>query len=204
VVGVGASRWSGVIARQNLATRVPARRGSCAAGGGGLRPGVGKACALPWLGLVQGGKPAFTGLAEPLVSGFARGRGAHRRRPAIEGSGHFRVKIYAKPETMVFQLYTAKKWSVFHTELHPLWSIKTLPTDMTRIPRQWRASLMAPFFPFGAAHGGEETDHRCSRLRFSSTASPSLGLVWSIKEPATCGKVSKISLHSVEKSNTAP
>jgi hypothetical protein len=125
-------------------------------------------------------------------------------QPGILAIVSFRVKIYAKPEAIVLQLHTAKKWSVFHTELHALWSIKALQTDMSRVPRQWRAPLMAPFLPCGAAHGGEETDSQCSRLWFSSTASPSFGLVWPMKEPAACGKVGKISLHSVEKSNAAP
>src|SRR5882724_9469704 len=90
VVGGGPSLRPHVIARQDLATRgpagtggAPAGRGGAPAGGGRLRPAVGKACALPWLGLVRGGKPAFTGRANPLRGGGARGRGAHRRRPAI-------------------------------------------------------------------------------------------------------------------------
>jgi hypothetical protein len=42
---------------------------------------------------------------------------------------------------------------------------------------------MAPFFSFGVAHGGEETDHQCSRLWFSSTDAPSFGVVWRIGIP---------------------
>jgi hypothetical protein len=33
--------------------------------------------------------------------------------------------------------HTAKKQSVFHTELHVSWSMKVLKIDMPRVPRQW-------------------------------------------------------------------
>ena len=55
---------------------------------------------------------------------------------AYEGSGHFRAKIYSKPEASVMRQHTAKKRSAFHTELHALWSIKTFKIDMSRVPRQ--------------------------------------------------------------------
>jgi hypothetical protein len=56
-----------------------------------------------------------------------------------KGSGHFRVKIYSKPEVPVMELYAAKKPSVFHTELQTLWSMKAFPIDRLRFPRQWTA-----------------------------------------------------------------
>jgi hypothetical protein len=38
---------------------------------------------------------------------------------AIKGSGHFRVKIYAKPLPLIFQFRTGCAGGVFHTELVP-------------------------------------------------------------------------------------
>jgi hypothetical protein len=48
-------------------------------------------------------------LASPASRGLVLG---------TEGSGHFRVKIYAKPLPMIFQLYAGEVGLVFHTELH--------------------------------------------------------------------------------------
>jgi hypothetical protein len=125
------------------------------------------------------------------------GRGS---RPPKD-SGHFRVKIYSKPEVPVMRQLAAKKPSVFHTELLLLWSMQVLQIGMPRVPRAWNAPLIAPFRLFGATTGGEKTDHQCPRRWFSSSGSPSFGLLWPIKEAATCGKVSQLSLHSVEKTN---
>src|SRR5262245_30880272 len=55
-----------------------------------------------------------------------------------EGSGHFRAKIYSKPEAPVMRQHTAKKQSIFHTELHASWSMKVLKIDMPYVSRQWR------------------------------------------------------------------
>jgi hypothetical protein len=41
--------------------------------------------------------------------------------------------------------HTAKKQSVFHTELHVSWSIKVLKIDMPRVPRQWSGLSWLPF-----------------------------------------------------------
>jgi len=90
-----------------------------------------------------------------------------------------------------------KKPSVFHTELRLLWSMQVLKIDMPHVPRQWSAPLIAPFCLFGVTHGGAKTDHQWPRRWFSSPGSPSFGLLWPIKEAATCGKVSQLSLHSV-------
>jgi hypothetical protein len=62
-----------------------------------------------------------------------------------KGSGHFRAKIYSKPEALVMRQHTAKKQSVFHTELHASWSMKVLKIDMPRVPRQWRGLSWLPF-----------------------------------------------------------
>ena len=61
-----------------------------------------------------------------------------RRRLTNKGSGHFRAKIYSKPEASVIRQHTAKKQAIFHTELHASWSMKALKIDMARSPRQWR------------------------------------------------------------------
>src|SRR5262245_54626422 len=66
-------------------------------------------------------------------------------QPATKGSGHFRAKIYSKPEATVMRQHTAKKQSVFHTELHASRSIKVLKIDMTCAPRQWRGRSWLPF-----------------------------------------------------------
>src|SRR5712692_5966573 len=99
----------------------------------------------------------------------------------VEGSGHFRVRIYAKPEVSVIRQHAAKKQSVFHTELRSLWSIEVLTSDKVHVPKLGRTPRVSLFFPFGAAHGGEETDYQCSRLWFPSTGSPSFGPVWPIQ-----------------------
>ena len=91
-----------------------------------------------------------------------------------KGSGHFRVKIYSKPEVPVMRQHAAEKQSVFHSELRLLWSTKVLKIDMPRVPRQWSAPLIAPFYLFGA-NRRQKMDHRCPRLWFSSPGSPSLG-----------------------------
>jgi len=41
--------------------------------------------------------------------------------------------------------HTGKKRSVFHTDLHALWSIKALKIVMPRVPRQWRGLSWVPF-----------------------------------------------------------
>jgi hypothetical protein len=41
--------------------------------------------------------------------------------------------------------HTAKKQSVFHTELHASWSRKVLKIDMPRVPRQWEGLSWLPF-----------------------------------------------------------
>jgi hypothetical protein len=61
--------------------------------------------------------------------------GGRGREPG-EGSGHFHAKIYSKAEALVMRQHTAKKQSVFHTELHASWSMKVLKIDMPHVPRQ--------------------------------------------------------------------
>src|SRR5262249_54599166 len=61
-----------------------------------------------------------------------------KRSHRIKGSGHFRAKIYSKPEAPVMRQHTAKKQSIFHTELHASWSMKVLKIDMPYVSRQWR------------------------------------------------------------------
>src|SRR4030095_14886028 len=63
----------------------------------------------------------------------------------LEGSGHFRAKIYSQPEVPVMRQHTAKKPSVFHTELHAAWSMKVLKIDMPCVPRQRRGLSWLPF-----------------------------------------------------------
>src|SRR4029453_7427259 len=62
-----------------------------------------------------------------------------------EGSGHFRAKIYSKPEAPVMRQHTAKKQPVFHIELRVSWSIKVLKIDMPHVSRQWRGLSWPPF-----------------------------------------------------------
>ena len=62
-----------------------------------------------------------------------------------KGSGHFRAKIYSKTEAPVMRQHTAKKHSVFHTELLASWPIKVLKIDMPHVPRQWRGLSWPPF-----------------------------------------------------------
>ena len=122
----------------------------------------------------------------------------------LKGSGHFRAKIYSKPEASVIRQHTAKKQSVFHTELHASWSIKVIKIDMPRVPRQWRGLSWLPFARAGWRMEAKRQPINTPGSRFPPPGSPSFGLLWSISEPATCGQVSLISSQSVEKQNATP
>jgi hypothetical protein len=92
--------------------------------------------------------------AEAILRRFTRDNASHPTYQALkelgrEGSGHFRAKIYSKPEAPVMRQHTAKKQSVFHTELHVSWSIKVLKIDMPRVPRQWSGLSWLPFARVG-------------------------------------------------------
>src|SRR5262249_38326759 len=121
-----------------------------------------------------------------------------------QGSGHFRAKIYSKPETPVMWQHTAKKQSVSHTELHAPWSIKALKIDLPRVPRPWRGLSWLPFTRVGWLMEAKRQPISVPRLCFSSPGSPSFGLIWPTPESATCGKVSPISWQSVEKPYATP
>src|SRR4029453_5955219 len=96
---------------------------------------------------------------------------------AYKGSGHFRAKIYSKPESSVMRQHTAKKPPVFHTELHAVWSIKVLKIDMPHVSRQWRDLSWPLFGSCRVAHGGKKTAPQCPRTSFSSPRAPSSRLV---------------------------
>ena len=150
---------------------------------------------LPCMQLSYDAAP-MTKASRPHEEAYARPawalvRARATRNGVTKGSGHFRVKIYSKPEVPVIGLYAAKKQSVFHTELHALWSMQALPIDMLRFPRQWRAHLMVPFFSFGAAHGDEKTDHQCPKLWFSSPGSLSYGLLWPMQDQQPVEKLAR-------------
>jgi hypothetical protein len=102
---------------------------------------------------------------------------ARARSKAHEGSGHFRAKIYSKPEASVMRQHTAKKPPVFHTELHASWSIKVLKIDMPHVSRQWRDLSWPPFGSCRVAQGGKKTASQCPRPSFSSPGAPSSRLV---------------------------
>jgi len=55
--------------------------------------------------------------------------------PSFEGSGHFRAKIYSKPEAPVMRQHTAKKQSVFRdclkTGPEACWQVDTFSGHLT-------------------------------------------------------------------------
>jgi len=68
---------------------------------------------------LQGGSQESSGTAAGRAAPLL-GAGRLLRGRTLKGNGHFRVKIYSKPEVSVIRQHAAKKRSVFHTELPSL------------------------------------------------------------------------------------